>query len=51
MAKDPAELAAERPVGDKAANDVNSGVATAGAAKGSKESGPPRVGDDAWLPS
>lgn len=29
MAKDPAKLAAERPVGDEAAADMNAGVATA----------------------
>lgn len=51
VAKDPAELVNERPVGDKAALDVNAGVATAATGKKGAKAGPPDIGEDAWLPS
>lgn len=47
MSKDPEKLAAERPVGNEAALDVNGGVSS----NVRKKAGPPNVGEDAWLPS
>lgn len=50
MTKDPGKLAAERPVGNEAALDVNSGVSSSVSKKTGKHS-LPDVGEDAWLPS
>lgn len=50
MPKDPGKLAAERPVGNEAVLDVNGGVSSSVSQKAGK-AGPPKVGEDAWLPS
>ena len=50
MGKDAEKLAAERPLGTEAVSDVNAGVSSNVSKKASK-SGPPDVGEDAWLPS